>query len=426
MRLVISAVQDEDAKQYFDLDQQSSKTRTAYRNRFSKTGFKDEGYNYTKAEWKKSSRYGRMLSLRYIRTLGKENYRGVAYRTIRNGYTIVIDYQVTGRNVKNKDSKALTDIMKTFRFTQVLAKPATAVAKITYTELPPKETSSGKFTIKGTCAPGVAFYGVAKRMSSGDSVQLSAVGTEKGRFTIDVALPAEGYWLITLAAQVGTEELEEKAFDVINYSRGLIPVNLTTDFTAKATSDEYAIAGTTLKNVNVQCIVNKNGSAVFTKTITTNGTGRVRFKVPMKTEGEYEIILVFQKNNYHPRRYTFTVTREVTANSQNASVRKEAIKPAYSTLTKKLTGYTGRTMGYNLYYIEGQQAGDEWVLTMAMTSSKKGYKNLIYVITDDDPGFSAGSKHKMYGVCTGAHSVTDGDNVITYPCFNLLFWDDAE
>ena len=99
------------------------------------------------------------------------------------------------------------------------------------------------------------------------------------------------------------------------------------------------------------------------------------------------------------------------------------MKPAYSTLTKKLTGYTGRNMGYELFASEIIPSGDEWIIFMGMNKTKTAYKNIVVVMTDEEPTFAVGDKVKMYGECIGAYEVTSEDGTKSYPCFQLHFWE---
>lgn len=420
VRLVITAVQDENAKQYFDLDQQTTKTRTAYRTAHTKGAYyKSQGYTYQSAEWQKDDAYGRFLSLKYKRTVDGETYRGYARRTVRNGYTITLDYQVHGRALQSADSRALSRIMDTFAFTSVKDKPATAVAKVNFTSVAPTETNTGKFSVEGTCDPGIKLTGVVMRMSSMDQIIIEETANKSGKFSMDVELPTEGVWLMTVTVESGDLITEEIVFDTTTYQKTLLPVNFDEEIEATLENNTLTISGKTLKNVTVQCMV---GSG-YDKLIKTNGTGKFSFKIDTSKEGVYDIVITFQKKNYNTRRFTYTATRTLTEAQRKQLVRDEAVKPAYSTLTKKLTGYTGRTMGYTLYVVDMNKVGDEWILTMAMKKTAKGYSNLVMVTTTEEPNFSIDSQQKMYGVCAGAYVVTDGEKNTSYPSFDLLFWD---
>ena len=96
------------------------------------------------------------------------------------------------------------------------------------------------------------------------------------------------------------------------------------------------------------------------------------------------------------------------------------MKPAYSTLTSKIKGYTGRTMVYSLYVLSLEENDGQWLIKMAMTQSKSGkYSNIVYVTTTEEPNFSVDSQQRMYGKCLGMLEVDGKD----YPAFELLFWD---
>lgn len=420
VKLVISAVQDDNAKQYFDIDQQTTKTRTTYRTSHTKGAYyKSQGYTYQSAEWKKGDKYGRFLSLKYKRTVDGGTYRGYARRTIRNGYTITLDYQVHGRTLQSADSRALTRIMDTFAFTSVKNKPADAVGKVNFTSVAPTETNTGKFSVEGTCDPGMKLTGVVMRMSSMDQIILEETANKSGKFSMDVTLPHEGVWLMTVTVENGEMVTEEIVFETTTYQKTLLPVNFDEDIDATIDGDTLTISGKTLKNVSVQCMVNSD----YDKSIKTNGTGKFSFKIDTKKQGTYDIVLTFQKKGLTPRRFTYNATRVLTEKQRKQQIRDEAVKPAYSVLTDKLKGYTGRTMVYTLYVVDMNKVGDEWILTMAMKKTSKGYSNLVMVTTTEEPNFSIDSQQKMYGKCTGAYIDTDGEKNTSYPSFDLLFWD---
>ena len=97
-RLRISAIQDEQAKMYFDLDQQPTQMRTNFRTGHDKgTLYSENGITYSAADWKDiSDEAGRFLTLTYKQNFQGTTYRGYARRTIRNGYTITVDFRLPG------------------------------------------------------------------------------------------------------------------------------------------------------------------------------------------------------------------------------------------------------------------------------------------------------------------------------------------
>ena len=420
--LEVTAVKDELAQQYFDIDQQEAAIRTAYKNGHANgTYFGDLGYKFTTAEWKNvASRYGRMLQLRYTLTNATGTRQGYMRRTIRNGYTITLDYQAVGRDSKSADNKALDTIMSTFAFTTTLPKPPEVASKLVFESKPPAETNTGKFTVKGTGDAGLHIIGVVMRMSDPDPTIIETDINKKGNFALDVQLPAEGVWLMTLTVENQGVVTEEVFFDTTTYQKRLLPVNLDAELSTVLTADTLTISGTTMPQTDVQISV--DGMTSYEKHIRTNNSGGFSFKIDTKKEGDYNIGISFTKKDYDSRRLVVTATRTLTEEDVRNGYRSEAVKPAYSTLTSKLAGYTGRVMHYDLYCVNIERSGDQWLIYMAMDKKKSGYKNIIVVLADDAPAFVADAQVHMYGRCIGPYEVSSEEGTATYPAFELLFW----
>ena len=420
--LEITAIRDELAQQYFDIDQQETSVRTAYKNGHAKgTYFGDLGYKFTSVEWKNvPKRYGRFLEMKYTRTNASGSVSGYMRRTIRNGYTITLDYQAVGRDAKAADNRVLSAVMDTFSFTTSLPKPPDIASALVFTNKPPRETSTGKFTVKGTGDAGLHIVGVVMRMSDPAPTLIETDINKSGKFSLDVQLPSEGVWLMTLTVENQGMVTEEVFFDPTTYQKTLLPVNLDAELPDVLTADTLTLSGTTMGQTTVQCIVEGVGS--FDKQIRTNNSGNFSFKINTKTEGNYTITLVFTKKGFETRRFQTTASRVFTEEDVRNGYRAEAVKPAYSTLTNKLTGYTGRIMHYDLYCVSIEQSGNEWLIYMAMNKKNSGYKNIVVVMADEAPSFVEGAQVHMYGRCTGAYEVTSEDGTSTYPSFDLLFW----
>lgn len=422
----ITAVQDDMAKSLFDVDQQTSDTRKSYRIGHSNgTIDPDLGYDITNAEWSNTKTRGRFLMMKY--NYEANNQKGYLRRTIRNGFTISVDYQVFGRKTNANDSKAIDKIMKSFAFTQTLPKPADAVPNLFFESTPPSETSTGKFSVDGTGEPGLKIIAVLMRMSSPDPMTIEETVNKSGKFSIDVKLPKEGVWLMTLTVLNGDTVTEEVFFETTTYQTGLLSIDLDQEIPTELTEDTLTISGKTVKQTSVQCIV--DGPATFTKQVRTNNSGKFSFKIPTDKEGEYVITLVFEKKNYDPRRIQTVATRTLTEADIRADIREQGDKthPAYTTLNDKLKGYTGRVMGYNLYVKSVEQSGNEWITFMAMRKTKSGaYRDIVAVMSVEKPEFTEGSKVRIYATCTGGYEVQGEDKTTTYPAFDLLFWEQAD
>lgn len=417
----ITAVQDDRALQFYDINEQNENTRKIYRQSHrSGEYYGSAGYRYDSADWKRSNLYGRFLAMKYSRTVDGETVHGHQRRTIRNGYTITIDYIVHGRGLKTADQTAIDNILKTWRFTEVLPKPAGVASKVVITAMPPEETNTNTFTVTGTGDPGLHLTGVLMRMSSSDHVMVETTIGKDGKIKLPVTLPSEGVWLMTCTVDNAGTVTEELVFNTTTYQKTLLMVNLDEPLPTVLNDDKLVISGKTLPTTTVQCLVD----GVFNKTIKTNNTGAFKFTIDTAQEGEYNITLVFQKKNLVSRRLTSKATRTLTEEDIRSHARAEAVKPNYATLVEKIKTYTGRVLHYNMYVTDILQSGDEWVVFMAMNTTKTGYKNIVIVTSPDDPNMSIGGQYHVYGVCDGTYLVQDPDSGDKYfPSMKLLFID---
>ena len=425
--LEVRVNQDEDAATYYDLDQQTAQARASYRTSHLKgTSYTSLGYSIKSADWKRQTKGGRFLRIKYKRTTDTQVYWGYAAKAVRNGWTLVLDYQVYGRGLRAKDEANLNKVANSVEFLKTGAMPATMGGLLQFTSVPPLETNTGAFTVEGTCTPEAHLIGVVMRYSSATPIRVEADATKAGKFKLKVQLPSEGIWLMALTVELNDQVIAEEVFSTTTYQATMLPVNLDADIPEQFDSDEYVLAGTTSKGVTVQCIVSGT-DAFFDKTVRTNGTGRFSFKIPTSSQSEYQITLVFQKKNFETRRFSWTANRTLTEKDRQEQFRKQAIKPAYSTLTQHLNTYQGKVMGYKVYITDVQQVGEEWIVFAALTKTGKGtMKDLIVVTCPEDPNRVVGSHMMMYGICTGSYQIQSEEDTISYPGFDLLFWEDLD
>ncbi len=431
--LQISALKDLDAQVYFDIDQQTPATRAKYRREhLDGEAFEALGISYDSAEWKNTTAYGRFLMLKYVERLGgKVDHRGFARRTIRNGYTITVDYQVYGRTISAKDNNALNEIMDTWRFTSVLPMPGagegnsstastTAGQKTEITAGPPKQTNSASFTVKGKTEPGAQISGSVIRMISNEYVPVSDTANKSGEFSLPVVLPQEGVYSMAFTITLNDVEIDNVSFqDTITYDKTLLPVSFDTSVPEELTANKLTISGVTDKGVLVECTV--NGKTEQDKTGTS---GKFSFTIDTSEEGNYSIDVSFTKDGLVSQKQSFFATRTWSDTEKEAIVKEEAIKPAHSTLTSKIKGYTGRIMGYTAYVTRIEKSGEDWLIYMAFRRIKSVYRDIIVVKTKEEPSLTVDTQVKMYGRCTGMMEVQDDSGTEEYPAFDLLFWAD--
>jgi hypothetical protein len=244
-----------------------------------------------------------------------------------------------------------------------------------------------------------------------------------GKFKLAFKMPDEGIWLLTLTVDKDGTTLAEHVFETTTYQKTLLPVTLDQEVPEQFEGDQFILSGKTTKGVSIQCIVT-GGAKNFEKRIRTNNTGKFKFKIPTDAQSEYQVTLVFQKKNYDTRRFSWTANRSLTERDIQNQMKKEAVKPAYSTLNKKLEAYSGRIMGYKVYITDIQHVGDEYVITAALNKTKKGaLKNMIVIITETEPDFVVGSEQTFYGRLNGSYEVQSEEDQVKYPSFDLLFWE---
>ena len=419
-----TAVQDDESKTYFDLDQQSSRVRNEYRSMHLKDArFNNDQFDVKTAAWKMQSKGGRFLILKYKADVNGASRWGYSRKTIRNGYTVALTWQLlTDRALRASDEKAMNVIANTITFQKKGEALSNTSALVHFSEEPPTETNSDTFTVKGNCASGAHIIAVLMRMSSSNVVKLETDANKKGDFKFKVKLPEEGVWVMSLTFDVNDQTVAEHAFHATTYNKALLPVSFTSPVPEVISGDELVISGVTSKAVTVQCIVS-NGTSTYTKQIKTNGSGKFNFKVPATIEGTYDTVLSFSKKGMNDRRFTFTSTRTITEQDTRVRVRSEAIKPAYSVLKSKINGYVSKVMTYNVYITDISQLGEEWIIRAAMKSSTKGYSDMIVIVAREDPGFETGSQHRFYGTCIGLYQEQSEEGTSGDPSFDLLFWE---
>lgn len=424
--LEIRAVQDADAEAYFDINAQTDQARKSYRSSHLKGQFADQGYDMKSAEWTRNGDGVRFLRLKYKRTVNGLVTWGYMDKTIQNGWTVILDFQVYGRGLKDRDLNRLKAVTRTVSFTETKEIPDTTTGTLKFTVEPPKETNTSTFTVEGVANPGAHLIGTVMKQANSQTTpkRIEADANSKsGKFKMNVKLDEEGVWLLTLTVEKEGTEIAWHVFEPTTYQSTLLPVNLDAEIPEQFESDEFVLSGKTSKGVSVQCIVS-GGAKPYDKSVRTNNSGKFSFKIPTDTQSEYSVTLVFQKKKYDTRRFTWSANRILSEKDIQNQYRAEAIKPAYSTLKRKLEAYTGRVMSYKIYITEIQESGDEYLITAALTKTQKGaLKNYIVISTNEKPAFVTGSEQKFYGRLAGTHEIQSEEETEQLPLFELLFWE---
>ena len=457
--LEVTVVQDEDSQQYYDLEQQSKSVRTAFLKHLKSSGhYAAMGYTMlkpgrviTEPAWKKHTNGGNFIMFEYKRTVGDKTWRGVVRHAIRNGYTILLDYQVFNRLPLKRDDDNLRKIANTVTFAKVDpvtsgetlqpssspdgenagtddSQPASNLPEtnglLTVSVQPPAETADGIFTVEGTTTPGGHVIGVAMHWSNTneDPIRFETTASERtGSFKLKFTLPQEGVWQTTLNLDVNGQIASVAVLKGTVYSKSTIPIALDAPVPAELHADELVISGKTEGAVQIQCIVSHDGKDTVMKDVRTNRTGKFTYKIPTVTEGTYEIVLSMQKKGFSNRRETYSTNRVITSEDTQNRTANKAIHPAYAALAKNPDKYIGSTIYYDVHILAVDQVEDEWIITGALKKNKDEYSNYVYYVAKSDPLLDVGNKVKLYGTLIGTHSVETEEGNAAYPELDYLF-----
>lgn len=426
--LVISALADADGQRLVDMDQQTADIRATYRREhLDKDGaMAQQGYRLESAEWKDFDHVGRFLMMKYRFSPGGDlQYRGFARRSVKNGLTITVDMRVQGRGLKAGDNTALNKVFDTLSFTAASAPGITLPVVLGEKQVPPEETNQPVVTLSGSGRPGTAVNVVVGAFTGGDAPIYNAIVDDKGEYKMDITLPREDSFLLTLRASM--EGLEEYVRNYpVRYQKLLIPVTFTSqEFPAVLTQDSYTLSGKTDGGVSIQLIINGEQSA----TLRTPRSGAFSFKVNTKAEGTYAVRLSMEKKGLNSRTFEYTGTRGAGDAQTPAPVpggsaaaqepaSSEPVSPNYTDLIAQAAQYDGKTLTYDGYLIKTEQQAGDWVLHMALRKTGSGYADTILLVTDRDPAIRLDSPIRVVGELIGLN-LDQTEEQSTYPKLQL-------
>ena len=422
---VITAVQDDVAKQIYDINEQTPQIRAGYKANYQNGVFYSKAdYTFESVEWKDfGSNQGRFLMIRYSHKVdGKVAWKGEWRRTIRNGYTITVDMRVGNRNVKGADIDALNAIQNSIAFVVMTDAPE-ALLTLAFSAPPPESTNSDSFTIKGTTRPGASVVVAYAALQSGQSKAIPATADGMGAFSIDVKLPGKDLYnlLVSVTANEGTENEETINRDFsVEYDPTSLPVSFITPFPEAFTADSFKLTGTTLTGVTIQMVVNNE-----LKTKKTGDNRTFTFTVDTSQEGDYDIQLTFSKKGYDTKIMQYNIKRVMDEGQRRDAIRQASKSPEYSNIASSPDKYVGRVLRYKGYVTDAQLNGDEWVITFATEKSGSRLRNLIIVLSEEGVTVDPDTQVTLYGTMTGTYSSLNEEGVEKQlPRMSLSFIDE--
>ena len=432
--------QDELSAKYFDTESRTRAERADYQKEVV-AEYKQNNYSVFDAKLKNHGKSGNYVEFEYLYKSDSGEHRGYIRQIVRNGYTLTVDYQAYKRKPRKSDEDRIRHIVNTIVIEQAAVVqteisagegtpestadpsiPAGAANTLSVTVQPPEKTNTGVFTVEGTAYPGSEVIVVAMRWS-GSAYRFPATAGNNGKFSSKVTLPDEGLYQVTVNMCINNTTVADAVLNSVTFNKSVLPYSLDAEIPETLTSDELVISGTTEKNVEIQCLVNRGATNIPIKSVKTNGTGKFRFKVPTAVEGEYDITLVFSKKNLSTERFTKKATRTFTEADNKAIVSNDAKKVNYNTLVKKIDTYYGQTLVFDVYVTDVKQVGDQWMITAAQKLNRKKYSNYLIYMADEDPGLITESKVKIYGTCTGPYEIQSEEGTVSYPGFDYLFFE---
>ncbi len=444
----ISVIQDDDSARLIDLEIKSNADRRQYLKDLM-AAYRNQGYNVSDSEIKLHAKSGHYMVFNYsCKEEDGKTRRGVMRKTVRNGYSLIVDYQVYDRKPtktdRDKGRKLINGIVIDKKETLVTPAPVSQSSAVELTDPSasgdtaspykgslkitvnaPEETNTGVFTIEGTAWPESEIIIVAIP-GAGEPTQYPARTTKAGNFKVKVKLPKENYYNIGANMYVDSVRVEDQFLQFVKYKSTLLPVEWDAPVPEEVVTDELVISGTTVKNVSIQCLVTNGGDTTYDHVVKTNGTGKFKFKIPMTVEADYEITVVFSKKNLDNVRKTFNTKRIPSPQAVQARTASKAIHPAYNLLTKKNSSYIGKTMVYSVYIVKvsRDETNEEWNITAALKRSRKGeYSQFLNFVSAEDPQLEENSdkKIKLYGICKGTYLVqSEEGGTEGYPDFDLI------
>jgi hypothetical protein len=395
--LVITALADVDAKRYFDINELNSDTRGIYRRSHGTDGaYTILGYDYDSISWKNFTAIGRFLQLRYsYREGGELVRRGYQRRTIRNGYTITMDMQVYGRQLTGGDNSALNRVFNTFTFSKILPMPELPLT-LDETATAPVETGESSFTMKGKTKAGAKLTAVLMSFGTSTTQIFEATANRSGNYSLDVKLPAEDVYLMTLTvSSVGLEDVS-KAYN-IRYQEGLLPVQITAAPPSELNADEFLLAGVT-DQTGVQASLSVNGVETNAK---PDRSGRFSFTIDTSREGAYDIRLNLTKRGLQDRSFQYQSYRYLTQQAQEEALKQSAVSPSYAELFTAVDTQEGKTLTYQGNIIAKENKDGEWITRLALKKTDSGFEDVLILVSDADPGYSVDTPVTVYGQFIG-------------------------
>ena len=424
-RLSIITLADDLSGEIFDMKNVTDAQRKTMRSRAEGNKlFETTGLRAQDAEWQKEGgEY--WLYLHYTLTHGDKTMgHGVRYMTVKNGMYVILDWQKDGARFSNRDLSAFRKRIADLAVTEYITEP---VHSVKLSASIPSETTTSELVITGETGANASL--IAESPDGSGVMQTLSVGRAgaNGKFSLNVSLPEEGTYEITLTAQSEGMNPTSLTGQTV-YSAKTLPVTLEgiagiAEGSAVVEADTVKIKGKTLAGVEMQLVT---PFGLSKKRAGNDGT--FSFELTTKDEGEYSYTLICDKKGFAQRRIHFTLTRVITDSQEKQRIKDGADKISYKNLQKNRAEDQGKVMSLYGPVTSSESAGGTYYVRLMFNKGSDGeWFNPVVIVAQEDMGAKVGDMMGVVATVAGVFEEQDTSGKdVAVPRFELMFVDKLE
>ena len=419
-RLSVITLADDLSGEIFDMKNVTDAQRKTMRSRAEANRlFETTGLRTQDTEWQKEGG-AYWLYVHYIVTRGDKTVgRGVRYMTVKNGMYVILDWQKDAERFSNRDLSAFRKRIADLTVTRTITEP---VHSVKLTASIPSETSVSDLVITGETGANASLIAEAPDKSGVMQTLSGGRAGASGRFSLNVSLPEEGEYDITLTAQ--SEGMNPSSVTgAVVYSAKTLPVSGIPEDGATVDTDTVKLSGKTLAGVQMQLVTPFGLSKKR-----SGNDGTFTFELTTKEEGTYNYTLICDKDGFNQRRIQFTLTRVMTDDQEKQRIKDGAEKISYKNLQKNRAEDQGKVL--NLYgpVVSAESAGGTYYVRLMFNKGADGeWFNPVVIVATEDMGVKKGDMMGVVATVAGVFEEQDASGSdVAVPRLELMFVDTIE
>ena len=424
-RLSVITLADDLSGEIFDMKNVTEAQRKSMRTRAQNNKlFETTGLRTQDLEWQKEGG-AYWLYVHYTVTRGDKTVgRGIRYMTVKNGMYVILDWQKDEGRFSNRDLNAFRKRISDMAVTQTITEP---VHSVKLTASIPAETTTSELVITGETGANASL--IAEAPNGSGVMQTLSVGKAgaSGKFSLNVSLPDEGAYEITLTAQSEGMNPASVTGSTV-YSAKTLPVTLEgvagiADGEGIVESDTVKIKGKTLAGVQMQLVT---PFGLSKKRADNDGT--FSFELTTEDEGTYNYTLICDKKGFDQRRIHFTLTRVITDSQEKQRIKDGADKVSYKNLQKNRDEDQSKVMSLYGPVVASESAGGTHYVRLMFNKGADGeWFNPVVIVANEDMGAKVGDMMGVVATVAGVFEEQDASGKdVAVPRFELMFVDKLE